>query len=66
MLRTLKVLFLTATVSLLSFGQKGTHTPYSSFGLGEFAKAVKRSVNKELLTAYLIGGILPIDDCNRL
>ena len=35
MLRTLNVLFLIALFSLFSFGQKGTHTPYSSFGLGE-------------------------------
>lgn len=35
MLRTLKVLFLISGISVLTFGQKGTHTPYSSFGLGE-------------------------------
>ncbi|MCB9223884.1 MAG: hypothetical protein R2780_10400 [Crocinitomicaceae bacterium] len=35
MLRTLNVLFFTVFTVLCSFGQKGTHTPYSSFGLGE-------------------------------
>jgi hypothetical protein len=35
MLRTFKVLLLVLSFSLFSHGQKGTHTPYSSFGIGE-------------------------------
>jgi hypothetical protein len=35
MLRTLRVLLLSMTIAFCSYGQKGTHTPYSSFGIGE-------------------------------
>ncbi|MEX1003555.1 MAG: hypothetical protein WDZ35_15660 [Crocinitomicaceae bacterium] len=35
MLRTAKVLFLFLPIAFSSLAQKGTHTPYSAFGLGE-------------------------------
>jgi hypothetical protein len=35
MLRTIKVLFIILVTATFSFGQKGTHTPYSVYGLGE-------------------------------
>lgn len=39
MLRTASVLFIIINFSTWSFGQKGTHSPYSLFGLGELRQS---------------------------